>query len=150
MADGQSSGGAQRGRRGSGNRRAAAQAKDDSHETQRMVLRGLPAILVPHGVSNDVLKKVQGLLRDPAVLAAVVEQGEGNADDVGLFVPLAFTVEGEPQTGSKDRCIEAVAGKAGTPDARPGTYRAPSMSAMRGGKRYTRPPRPKVEAETLD
>lgn len=62
----------------------------------------------------------------------------------------AWTVLGEFEGASKDKAIEAYAGKPGTPDAKPGAYKAPTASAFAGGALYEAPPQPLVTKTALD
>lgn len=104
--------------------------------TERMVLRRERVIVLPDG----------------AQLTA--EQQKGIAQLLGvktnaLPVAEAWMPVG-PQEGSSMRAaIEAYAGKPG-PKAIPGDYKAPTLTAWRGGESYVKPPEPKVERAPLE
>jgi hypothetical protein len=96
----------------------------DREPTLRVVLRRELAIVL-----TDL--KVRGIPKDvaaPRETWAVMAQVNG---------------------ASKLNAIEAYAGKAGTPDAKPGAYRAPTAKAWAGGEEYVKPPEPKVERRSL-
>lgn len=62
----------------------------------------------------------------------------------------AWSVVGVFEGHSKTKAIEAHAGKPGTPDAKPGAFKAPSVSAWAGGELYKAPPKPLFEREALE
>lgn len=125
-----------------------AAAEEPRKPTKRVVLRQERVIVLPDDVADDTLAKLS--------------KGEGAkalADLLGLKsakVPTAdigremWLVVGEFEGQDKDDAIRAHAGEPGSPDAIPGTYKAPPINGWKGGKRYTRPDRPKVEAENID
>jgi hypothetical protein len=111
----------------------------DREPTLRVVLRRELAIVLTDLTDEqraEVLKavaavKVRGIPKDvaaPRETWAVMAQVNG---------------------ASKLNAIEAYAGKAGTPDAKPGAYRAPTAKAWAGGEEYVKPPEPKVERRSL-
>lgn len=121
-----------------GRRRATTPAADEERaDTKRLVLKREHVLVLPDGLDNGVVKAAQEVIRK-----ADKSAGSGLATtawvEVGEFA------------GSKTTAIEAHAGKANTPDAKPGAYKAPSVSAMRGGLLYEKPPEPKVERKALD
>jgi hypothetical protein len=113
----------------------AAPPADERGATKRVVVKRERVLVIPEGVE------------------AVDEKKLREAFAVGPRVPLVMTeawvVCGEFE-GDKRDAIKVYAGEPGSPDAKPGTYRAPSASAWRGGRHYERPERPKVEAKDID
>lgn len=51
---------------------------------------------------------------------------------------------------SKEQSIEAYAGKPGTADAKPGTFKAVPVKSFAGGKRHRVPEKPLVESEAIE
>jgi hypothetical protein len=117
-------------------------ASEERADTQRVVLRRERVIVLPDSV-------------DAARLAQLLD-----ADDYGqekaikralTSLPVdAWIVVGEFTGSSKERAIETHAGKAGTFDAIPGAYKAPTKTAWSGGLVYEKPPKPKVERAALE
>lgn len=108
--------------------------------TRRVVLRRERVIVLPDGVDDEKLAEalkvlgVKGKAPDPRRTRTVD----------------AWVVVGEFEGHSKQNAIEAHAGKPLTPDAAPGTYKAPTTTAWAGGRHYERPPKPKVEVRDID
>jgi hypothetical protein len=115
---------------------------DERGATKRVVVKRERVLVLPEGVTVEALggKDAEGIRR---VLG--IKGGRAHAD---AHVE-AWVVCGEFE-GDKRDAIKAFAGEPGSPDAKPGTYRAPSASAWRGGRHYERPERPKVEAKDID
>lgn len=110
--------------------------------TRRVVLKQERVLVLPEGKTlEDIDPKVVETIRR----ALGIKGGKGNAQ---AHVE-AWIVVGEFEGGSKQRAIEAYAGKSGEPDSKPGLYRAPSVTAWKGGRRYL-PPVQRVEAEDID
>lgn len=105
--------------------------------TRRMVLRRERVLVLP----DDVELTAE---RQKAIAAAL-----GVKTSTKLLPGDAWMVVGE-FSGSKTGAIEAFAGKPGTPDALPGTYKAPGVIAWKGGQVYEKPPEPKVERTALE
>lgn len=135
-----------------GRRRAAAEpepTQDGRADTKRVVLKRERVIVLPDTVPEngkiDLAKLAEALGMSQAEakrLATTAASGFGSGT--------AWVVVGEFAGASKNAAIEAHAGKPGTPDAKPGAYKAPSVSAFAGGLLYERPPEPKVERKALD
>lgn len=104
----------------------------DEGATRRIVMQRVRAIVLPVGSPELVAELVEGLTRVATVPKDEIEVCEAFVER-GVF------------TGSKLQAITAYAGEAGTPDAKPGTYFAPTETAWRGDVTYVRPERPKVE-----
>jgi hypothetical protein len=121
-------------------KREKAAAEDEEREpTRRVVLRRERVLVLPESLSDEdvqsILKAVQDSKKLPAPSKALTHAWM----EIGTF------------TGaSKDNAIEAHAGKAGTPDAKLGEYKAPTASAWAGGTRYKAPPKPLAEKEAID
>lgn len=64
--------------------------------------------------------------------------------------PAWQVVELHVEAGSDRKAIVKVAGKPGTPDARPGVYRAVPQRNWRGQANYERPPEPLVDMSWTD
>lgn len=132
-----------------GAREAEAEAKAERGPTKRVVLRRERVIVLPDDVTDEALSKLAS--GDGAKQLAKLLGLSGSAK-----VPTAsigaetWAVVGEFEGSSKQNAIEAYAGKPLTPDAKPGTYKAPSASAFAGGRQYDRPPQPKVEAKDIE
>lgn len=108
-------------------------ADDERAPTRRVILKREQVIVLPEGI-------------DPAKVA---EAGKALGIKQGATVD-AWLVVAEKEGASKREAIEAHAGKAGTPDAIPGDYKAPPLSGFSGGERYVRPDKPKVERQALE
>lgn len=114
-------------------RGAAKKTDDDDKPTPRVVLKRERVLVLPDslppGSKIDAGKLGEALGIPKAEAAKLV-----NTDEAWVQVKLA--------TGSKNAAIETFAGKPGTPEAKPGVYKAPSESAMRGGRAYETPAGP--------
>lgn len=107
---------------------------EPSAPTKRTVLKQEGVLVLPAGVSTEALiaaAKALGVKGAPRELAAWVVVGEFDGD-------------------TKEQAIEAHTGKPGTPDAKVGTYKAPTSRAFAGGMRLKAPPKPLVEKESID
>jgi hypothetical protein len=111
--------------------------------TERVILQHSFVIKLPGGgVDREVLEKVIKLLelKGPNGRAAKPQDVLGEA-----------WVEVSRKVGSSKRAaIEEYAGKAGTPDAKVGVFRAPSTTAWKGGVENTAPPLPLVESRVIE
>lgn len=107
----------------------------ESVSTKRMVLRRENVLVIPDGLDPKKLADIEA-----AVKKALGAKGKPTQ----AWVPL-----GEFEGSSNTNAIEAYAGKPGTPDAIPGTYKAPSIRSWAGGEVYDKPPLPKVERKPL-
>lgn len=104
-------------------------------DTKRVVLSQHRVILVPEGVTLEELASAA----DVKALKKLI----------GAEMPEAWVVRGEFVGDSKDKAIEAYAGKAGTDSAKIGVFKAPTASAWAGGVRHKAPPKPLVEKEAI-
>lgn len=106
--------------------------------TQRAVLKRERVLVLPEGVELNA------------------ERQKGIANALGLKPTTklpeceAWVEVGEFAGHSKTAAIEAYAGKPGTPDAKQGAYRAPSLSSWQGGLIYDAPPQPLVQRRELE
>lgn len=101
---------------------------------KRVVIREAQAIVLPEGFDADTLKgeaekALKGLIGKASIRTVWEELGVAEGD--------------------KDVAIAAFAGEKGTPDAKPGLYRAPTLSSWKDGQRY-KPPVQRVDAETVE
>lgn len=110
-------------------------ASEEREATQRVVFRRERVIVLPDGV-----EKV-----DPAKLAEAL----GVSKSTKIVTADEAWIEVARAEGSQQQAIEAHAGKPNTPDAKPGAYRTTPARSFKGGRVYTKPPEPKVEAEEL-
>jgi hypothetical protein len=129
-------------------RKPAAEKDETKKPTQRVVLRRERVIVLPDTVDEDTLGKLSS--GDGAkALAALLGLGSAKVPTVCIGAE-AWTVVGEFVGSTKDKAIEAYAGKAGTPDAKVGDFKAPGSAAWAGGLRYSAPPKPLVEKESIE
>lgn len=101
--------------------------------TRRVILKHERVIVVPEGVATVNEKTLREAL---------------GVKDAAISIGEAWVVVDE-QEGSQREAIEAYAGEPNTPDAKPGDYKAPPLRGWKGGERYVRPERPKVERQAL-
>lgn len=106
---------------------------EDREPTQRVVIRKETVIVLPEDITPE---KVAAAAKALGIKSGATAE--------------AWCVVGEFAGASKEDAIEAHAGKPGTPDAIPGTYKAPTVRAFAGGARYKAPPKPLVERELID
>lgn len=104
--------------------------------TERIVLRSVAAIEVPADVTGDQLEQVAAIFK---------RKGRAKGSVVGAWLEVARVT-----APTKLAAIEAHAGKAGTPDALVGTFRAPTVTAWKDAEVYAAPPAPLVERTTVD
>lgn len=105
----------------------------DAKPTKRAVLKREDAIVLPEGTTLESLKEL-----DEAKLRKLLS---ARLKEVWTVVAVA--------EGNLRQAIEAHAGKSGTPDAKPGDYKAPPLRGFLGGETLIRPPEPKVERQAL-
>lgn len=110
-----------------------AQADEDRKPTERVILKRERVLVLPDGVEPGALDEL---------LKAVRKHGR--------IVEAQAWVEVAQTSGGKRKAIEAHAGVAGTPSAKPGLYKAPTLTAWKGGREYERPPEPLVQARDID
>lgn len=112
---------------------------EDRRPTERVILKHARVLVIPDGVEPEKLGEAIRLLM-PA-------RGRRNPEDAAREA----WIEVDRQTAaSKVRAIELYAGKPGTPDAKVGTFRAPTATAWRGAVIYTAPPAPLVERSVIE
>jgi hypothetical protein len=135
-------------RRSSSSNGEAPPPAPESDTTKRVVLRRHRAILLPDSMTDEhavaAEAKVAEVIEDESV-----ELAPGDREQLRV-VGEAWVVIGHFEGKTKTNAIEAHAGKPNTPDAKPGAYKAPGVSAWSGGELYERPPEPKVERKALD
>lgn len=112
-----------------------ARPEETDKATKRVVLRRERVFVIPDAATQEQI--------DAAVKAAKDAK-------LTLHNRLAWVEVGEFEGKSKTQAIEAHAGKPGTPDAKPGAYKAPGVSAWNGGALYEAPPQPLVQRKPLD
>lgn len=105
----------------------------DAKPTKRVVLKRENAIVLPEGTTVESLKEL-----DEPKLRKLLAAGLNEVWTVAAVTE-----------GSLRQAIEAHAGKSGTPDAKPGDYKAPPLRGFLGGETLIRPPEPKVERQSL-
>lgn len=113
----------------------AEKPSEDAKPTRRVVLRRMQVVELPSDSGGRTWEEIG------AAVAKMLKGGKG--------VTEAWHVCGEFE-GSKSGAIEAFAGKPGTADAKPGLYRAPSVTAWKGGEDYVKPPEPLIERKRVD
>jgi hypothetical protein len=118
----------------------SAQAAAEEAErlpTKRMILKRERVIVLP--------EEIDAAHAEP--LLKVVKETVGKSSAARISEAWIVVDEAE---GTVRSAIEAHAGEPGTPDARPGDYKAPPARGWMGGERYVRPPKPKVERLPLE
>jgi hypothetical protein len=119
--------------------RGADEKVEERGPTQRVVLRRERVLVLPEGLTGEAFEKTKGdIAKAVGVRAGALNPVEG------------WIVVGVFEGGTKDKAIERHAGKPGTPDAKPGAYKAPTASAWAGGLIYEAPPAPLVQKRALD
>lgn len=108
--------------------------------TRRVVLRREDVIVLGDDLTQEQRDAVLAAIA--AVKVRGIPKGIATARE-------AWVVVGEFEGASKLNAIEAHAGKANTPDAIPGAYRAPSVRSWADGEEYVKPPEPKIERRSL-
>lgn len=103
--------------------------------TRRVVLKRERVLVLPDDVPDELLNAIGKLAKDAKrPISTVPEQAWRIVDE---------------QEGTDIQAIRAYAGQPGTPDAKPGVYKAPPLRSWRGGEELVRPPQPKVESRRL-
>lgn len=121
-------------------RRRASAPDSERQDTERVILKRERVIVVTELVPEDVTDVALDALKE-----AAKSKGGSRAS-----VREAWVEVGREKGQDKRNAIKAYAGTPGTPDAKPGVYKAPGVTAFSGGMVYERPPEPKVEAKPLD
>lgn len=114
---------------------------NENTPTRRMVLKRERVLMLPDGVRIEELVAA----KDEKAMMKLLGKPVGQDPYAEAWLPV-----GEFEGASKTTAIAAYAGEPGTPDAKPGVYRAPSVSAWRGGTVYEAPPAPLVERRPLE
>jgi hypothetical protein len=118
-------------------RQAAAPPVEEPKPTKRMVLQRAKVVVIDGDVPDDVLKQaVEALRRVATKTHALVKE--------------AWLECGVHEGRSKNDSIEAYTGKAGTPDAKPGAYKAVPAASFAGGLLLKVPEKPLVESEAIE
>jgi hypothetical protein len=99
-------------------RRRKVAEDEERGATKRVVLRRSNVLVLPDGVTADDMEKIRAALTGTRLRASKAEA--------------AWIVVGEFEGSSKDAAIKAHAGEPNTPDAKPGAFKAPSVSAWKG------------------
>lgn len=116
------------------NKQAPAPATEEPAPTKRVVLKRELVLVLPSGTETS------------AVMEAWKALGQKGAPPETV----AWTVVGQKEAPSKEKAIEAYAGKPNTPDAKVGAFKAVALNAWNGGREYAAPPKPLVEATPIE
>lgn len=114
-----------------GNGRKPAETPAEA-DTKRVVMKREDALVIPEGCDPKKVEEAAKILGHPRKTPKTV-----------------WWEVGEFEGGTKEKAIEAHAGKPGTADAKPGAYKAPTVRAWAGGLLYEKPPEPLVERKAL-
>lgn len=116
-------------------RKVEEERKAERVPTERVVLRHVEVLLL-EDVSEGARASIEELIK---------------ADRKSKHAVTGAWLEVSRRTApTKLAAIEAHAGKAGTPDALVGTFRAPTVTAWKDAEVYAAPPAPLVERTTVD
>lgn len=111
----------------------------DRKPTERVVLQRVVAMRIPDGATEEQVQAAMDALYPKA-------KATERAGAVGEAWRHVKTVTAP----TKSAAIEAHAGKAGTADALVGVFRAPSVTAWKGGVVYSAPPQPLIERSVIE
>lgn len=117
--------------------KATTPPKDDRTPAKRTILKRERAIIMPDTLSDEQVA---------TILKAVSDTKHVKSPQTEIV----WVVKGERDGESKRKAIEAFAGVAGTPEALPGVWKAPTSAAFSGGRVHERPPEPKIEGSDLE
>jgi hypothetical protein len=106
--------------------------------TERVILERVRVVVLPDAMTPE----------QQAAISAALHAGKGKVRTVP--VEEAWREVARKVGSSKRAAIEEYAGKAGTPDAKVGVFRAPSTTAWKGGVENTAPPLPLVESRVIE
>lgn len=123
---------------------AAAEAAAERKPTERVILKAEQVLVLPDGFDVAALKGTQA--QAEAALMTLAKGGSKTRGHVGE----AWVEVGRHVASTKTAAIEMHAGKPGTPDAKLGTFRAPTLTAWKDGVRYDAPPLPLVERSAVE
>lgn len=115
--------------------------KDDADEetakvTERVVLKREVVLVLPAGA---------GTPPDKLLEAWKALGGRGVPHETEAWVVIGTRVG-----ASKSKAIRTHTGEPGTPDTKPGDFKAPSLRGWRGGERMVAPPKPLFQAQPLE
>lgn len=123
-----------------GRGKGAKPAEDEERvPTKRTILKRERVLVLPEDV-----------IADPEKVAAILKAVSETKHIKSPQTTPAWVVMGEEEGESKRKAIEAFAGVAGTPEAKPGAWKAPTSSAWSDGRVHERPPEPKIEGSDLE
>lgn len=109
--------------------------KAERKPTERVVLKRETVLVLPPGVD----------------LAQLFAPDTKALKKMGIGPPVEAWIEVARATApTKATAIEAHAGKAGTPDALQGVFRAPTVTSWKDGVVYEAPPMPLVERSVIE
>lgn len=114
--------------------RQSKPAEEPPAPTKRIVLKRERVLVVPEEASSEQV-----------IAAHKALGGDGSPGELAAWREI-----GEYEGSNKNDAIQAYAGKPNTPDAKVGVFKAPTVSAWAGGKRYRAPDKPLVQAEDID
>lgn len=115
----------------------------EKKETRRVVLKREQVLVLAPGVTLEQIAKCAD---EKALRRLLVSRAESPP----RFVMEAWVWIGEFSGAAKDDAIRSYAGEPGTPDAKVGDYKAPGVTAWKGGLRFVAPPKPLVQAEAIE
>lgn len=119
--------------------RSAAAEEAERKPTERVILQRTLALVVPEKATDEQVR------------AAVEALGGRPRPRSGVSGVVEAWVEVSRVTAvSKTAAIEAHAGKPGTPDAKLGVFRAPSVTSWKGAVAHEAPPAPLVQRTLID
>lgn len=108
----------------------------DRKPTERVILRSAKVLVIPDGATPEQIQ---------AAASALYPKGRAKPPMV-----TAWTEEARVVAATKTAAIEAHAGKPGTPDAKLGVFRAPTLTAWKDATVYAAPPLPLVERSVIE
>lgn len=112
---------------------------EERKPTERIVLRRVVALSIPDGATEEQVQAAVAALYPKARKAEV-------AGAVGE----AWQEVARHTASTKIAAIEAYAGKPGTPDAKVGVFRAPTVTSWKDAAVYDAPPLPLVERSVIE
>lgn len=114
----------------------APEQDEDRRPTERVILEKIAAVVIPPDATVEQVE---------AAVKALATKGVRKPDRGPAWQEVS-----RQTAPSKKAAIEAYAGKAGTADAKVGEWRAPSVTAWKGGLKHSAPPKPLIEAEAFE
>lgn len=107
--------------------------------TERVILKAERVVVLPAGAQPDQIAVAVEALYPKAKRA----EREASIADAWLEVA-------RHTAATKSAAVEAHAGKPGTPDAKLGTFRAPTLTAWKDAVVHDAPPLPLVQRSVID